>query len=241
MFMCLFSIALSGWARADAKYDWARLSGVQKVGYVNPYFVPNVRGQDSGLSGAEEIKRREHESILRTLRLTLQKSFIERMATQARFVIVPQAVIERELHKLHWGAADLFENKGIVKGKAWPEPDKAHIAIIANRIGVDALIIGCLREPASIGEGPRLHHEVWNANPLNITVKRMRAHVISPRVQAYMVTKEGWVVWKDEQMADHPRTNPRTSRTLIIDWTEVTSQVACQIADSLLRMPPPGR
>jgi hypothetical protein len=173
--------------------------------------------------------------------LTLQKSFIERMQTQARFVLVPQAVVERELHKLHWSAADLFENKGVGGGKAGPQPDKAHIAIIANRIGVDALIVGCLHEPASIGAGPKLHHEIWNANPLNISVKRMRAHVISPRVQAYLVTKDGRIVWKDEQMADHPRSSPKTSRTLLIDWTEVTSQVAGQIADSLLRMPPPGR
>jgi hypothetical protein len=42
-------------------------------------------------------------------------------------------------------------------------------------------------------------------------------------------------------MADNPRTKPSTPRTMLVDWREATEQVAGQLADSLLRMPPPDR
>jgi hypothetical protein len=223
-------------ALAGAMYNWSRLSGVEKIGYVNPYFAgPEPKEEPLGDSD------RPYAEKLRRLRLTLQKAFVQRLRGQKRFVAVPQARVERELHRLHWTAADLFADRGMVRGKGRPRPDTARIAWLAQRIGVDALVVGVMYHPASIGEGPKLHHEIWSTNPLNLSVRRVRAHVISPRVQSFLVTTEGITVWRDEQMADHPRSGPRTPRTLLADWIEATAQVANQLADSLLRMPPPGR
>jgi hypothetical protein len=60
-------------------------------------------------------------------------------------------------------------------------------------------------------------------------------------VKAYLITRQGTIAWQDEAMADHPRTKQRTTRTLLIDWQEATEEVAQQLADSLMRLPPPGR
>lgn len=223
-------------SRGDAFYDWPVLSGVKTIGFVNPFFRPvDARVEKGNEAG------RGYVTDLQLLRLTLQKSMLERLRQQTRFVLVPQARVEQEFHKLHWTAEDLFEKRGSIRGKSWPVPNRRRIAQLAQRIGADALLVGELHPPASIPDGAQLRHEIWNANPLNISLRRMRAHVISPRAQIFMITREGDTVWKDEQMADRPRTNPRTPHTLLLDWQEATAQVASQVADSVLRLQPPNR
>lgn len=219
---------------ADAKYDWDRLDRIQKIAIVAPFFCTE---QATPKPAAET--ERDYQKKRQTLLLAMRKTLARRMTEQQRFRALPLDKTESGLKTAHWTACDLFARQAALDGKTWPIPDTARIAALARRLKVDAILIGTMRDPASIGDGFQIHHETWNVNPLNLSLKRIRSHVVSPRCQAFLVTASGEIAWKDEQMADHPRTNPRTDKTLWIDWQEATEQVAQQLADSLLRMPPP--
>src|SRR5262249_49399223 len=152
----------------------------------------------------------------------------------------PPALVERTLRALHWTQCDLFLDKAALKGN-WPTPDMKRLTLLAKRLNVSAIFIGTMRDPADIKDGFRLHPELASANLVKLSLKHYRAHVLSPRVQAFLVTRDGKTAWQDEQMADHPRTRPNTLRTLRVDWQEATEQVAQQLADSLRRLPPPKK
>src|SRR5437660_1221467 len=109
--------------QADAVYDWQRLAQVRSVAWVNPFFPGSVEHT----AGYNE----PHSDRLHSLRLTLQASMLRRLRNQSRFAVAPQSRIEQVLHNLHWTAADLFTDRGAVRGKAWPQPDRERISVVA--------------------------------------------------------------------------------------------------------------
>lgn len=218
----------------DAKRDWTTLESVRRIAIISPFFCTETLTRKPA-----DTEDRAYQSDLRSLEKTLRRSLPRSLAEPGRYRIAPPALTARVLRVLHWQPCDLFADNGVARKGDWPAPDLRRIAKVAQRLNVDAIFIGTMREPASIGDGLRFHHETWNPNPLNWGFQRIRSHVLSPRVRAFLVTRNGAIVWQDEQMADHPRTKERTERTLLLDWQEATTQVAQQLADSLYRLPPP--
>ncbi|HZO88163.1 MAG TPA: hypothetical protein VFB38_07460 [Chthonomonadaceae bacterium] len=230
-------LALSGMARAaDTVYRWEALQKVRRIAVVPPFFcteTPPPKLADG--------KDHPYQSTLQSLTQVMRTTLPVLLSEQGRFRVAPLDLTDRALKALRWTPCDLFANKGIAQGRQWPAPDLKRIVLLAKRLKVDAVFVGTMREPASIGEGMQFHHEAWDPNPLNWGLERIHAHVVSPRVQAFLITRDGVIAWTDEQMAEHPRTRQRTTRTLLVDWQEATQQVAQQLADSLLRLPPPER
>jgi hypothetical protein len=218
----------------DAKRDWMTLESVRRIAIISPFFCTETLTRKPA-----DAEGKAYQSDLRALEATMRKSLPRSLAEPGRYRIAPPALTARALRALHWTPRDLFAANGVARKGDWPAPDLQRIAKVAQRLNVDAIFLGTMREPASIGDGLRFHHDNWNPNPLNWGFQRIRPHVLSPRVRAFLVTRNGTVVWQDEQMADHPRTKQRTERTLLLDWQEATAQVAQQLADSLYRLPPP--
>jgi hypothetical protein len=173
-----------------------------------------------------------YRDALKSLTEVMGTSLPDRLTEGGRFTVVPAKFVQQALRGLHWQARDLFLPSGSGNAK-FPTPDTERLQQLARKLHVDAVFVGTMREPASIGDGLRLPFEMWRINPLDLGIKRTRAHVLSPRVRAFLVTAQGGIAWEDEQMADHPRTTPHTTRTLLVDWQEATEQVAQQLADSL--------
>ena len=153
---------------------------------------------------------------LTSLADVMAASLPDRLAEGGRFTVVPAPFVQQALRTLHWQARDLFLPSHDARTK-FPTPDATRLQQLARRLHVDAVLVGAMREPASIGDGLRLPFENWKNNPLDVGVRRTRAHVLSPRIRAFLVTAQGGIVWQDEQMADHPRTTPHTTRTLLVD------------------------
>ena len=62
-------------SRGDAFYNWTMMSGVQRIGYVNPFFkAVNSRAESGSEAGHGYV------TDLRLLRLTLQKALLERLS-----------------------------------------------------------------------------------------------------------------------------------------------------------------
>lgn len=222
-------------ARADAAYNWSALEGVRRIAVVSPFFCATT-----GVKQGKPEDEKFYLERLNRLAAVMKQELPARLGDLSRFRVVPAKDVDSALRGLRWTARDLFANKGETNGKVWPALELGRVRALAKRLKVDAVFVGAMRDPASIGEGLRLHHDSWNPNPLNWGIQRNRAHVLSPRVQAFLITKNGVTAWKDEQMADHPRTKPSTPKTLAIDWIEATQQVAQQLADSLNRLAPPN-
>ncbi len=219
----------------DPKYNWPALQQVHRIGVIIPYFCTST--PDSKPANAQD---RAYQQGLNALETSMRKALSRCLAEGDRFRVMPLPMMDRVLRRLHLMPRNLFLQSGLAQGKQWPAPDVKRIAALAKRLNVDAIFVGSMREPASIGDSMQFHHEAWNPNPLAWNLQRIRPHVVSPRVQAFLITKQSVIAWQDEEMADHPRTKQRTARTLLIDWQEATEEVAQQLADSLLRLPPPG-
>ena len=179
-----------------------------------------------------------HARTLQTLTATLQTALPESIAAGRTYQVIPEGDVQAALRKLRWQSRDLFQLRGKPAQGKFPAPDLKHIQKLAQLLHVDGVIVSTMREPASVGDGLRLPYELWMVNPFDLGVRRRTAHVLSPRVQAFLITAEGKTAWQDEQAADHPRSTPRTLNTLLVDWQEATEQVAQQLADSLNRLPP---
>ena len=179
-----------------------------------------------------------HTQTLQTLTSTLHTALPESIGAGNVYRVVPQSDVQAALGRLHWNEHDLFQERGQPLRGKFPVPDVKRIQKLAQMLHVDGVVVTAMREPASIGDGLRLPFELWKVNPFNMGVRRMKAHVLSPRVQAFLITAQGKTAWQDEMAADHPRTTPRTLKTLLVDWQEATEQVAQQLADSLHRQPP---
>lgn len=228
----LFALPSRCGAEDVARYDWQRLAGVSRIAYINPDFVRNQRAdKDTG----PDV---EYRKILTDLRATLQEAMQRRLAGQTRFHCSSTAEVQRAMRSLRWISSNLFEANAARSAKGRFRPEGRRIMTLARKLNVDAVLVGVMFEPASIGDSVNLRHSNWDINPLNVGVHRIKTHVISPRVQAYLISADGRLLWQDEQMADHPRSKPRSMHTLKIDWIEATQQVADQLADSLLRLPP---
>jgi hypothetical protein len=219
---------------ADPKYEWMALRQVRRIAIVSPYFC-----SDALRDKPTDLQSRAYQKEMQTLTDTLRRTLPHCLAEQNRFQIAPVETTERTLRNLRWSPRDLFYYGGRCEERQWPAPDRKRIATLAKRLKVDALFVGAMHEPASVGDSVQLHHGIGDPNPLDWKLQRIRPHVLSPRVQAFLVTQQGVLAWQDEQVADHPRTKQHTTRTLLIDWQEATEQVAQQLADSLLRLPPP--
>lgn len=223
------------WATGPT-YHWEELAHVKRIAVVPPFFCTEAAYKPG------DEKERAYQDGLQKLNATMQKALPNFLAEQPdRFRVAPPPLTERALKALHWQPCDLFVNGGKLADGRWPVPDPERIATLAKRLRVDAIVVGSMRDPASIGHGLRIHHNPWSLNPLNWGFQRITPHVLSPRVQAFLITDGGTIAWKDEQMADHPRTSHPNARNLLVDWEEATEQVAQQLADSLLRLPPPGK
>ena len=179
-----------------------------------------------------------HARTLQTLTETLRAALPESIGNGHTYQVIPETDVQTGLRKLRWQTRDLFQGRGLPAKSKFPDPDIKHIQKLAQILHVDGVVVASMREPASIGDGLRLPYELWLVNPFNLSTRRVRAHVLSPRVQAFLITSQGVTAWQDEQAADHPRATPRTLKTLLIDWEEATEQVAQQLADSLHRQPP---
>ena len=86
----------------------------------------------------------------------------------------------------------------------------------------------------------QLNHQTWNINPFNIGLRHIKSHVISPRIQAVLINRKGVIVWRDDQLANHPRTKPATLRNLRADWLDATDEAASLLVDSL-EQPAPAK
>ncbi len=185
-----------------------------------------------------EADKSFHARTLQTLTATLKTALPESIAAGRTYQVIPDGDVQAALRKLRWQSRDLFALQGKPTQGKFPPPDTKHIQKLAQLLHVDGVIVSAMREPASVGDGLRLPYELWMVNPFDFGVRRRTAHVLSPRVQAFLITADGKTAWQDEQAADHPRTTPRTLNTLLVDWQEATEQVAQQLADSLNRLPP---
>ncbi len=209
--------------------------------HLDPAVAPKPADKGNKQPAAAAVTPAEksfHTQTLQTLTEVMQATLPERIAAGRVYQVVPESEAQAALRGLRWQPRDLFQERGaIVRGK-FPTPDVKHIQQLAKRLKVDGVVVAAMREPASIGDGIRLPYELWMVNPFNMGVRRRLPHVLSPRIQAFLITADGETAWQDEQVADHPRTTPRTLKTLLVDWQEATEQAAQQLADSLHRQPP---
>jgi hypothetical protein len=209
--------------------DRAALAKVQRIAVVTPFFCTDAIKREPRHTGQQQYR-----DALQFLEQTIQKRLPVGLAESGRFRIAPPELTARTLQALGWAPQDFYEEEATLKG-AWPKPDPKKAAQLAKRMRVDAVLVAALREPASIKEGYALSRNEWDTNPLNFSLKRYNNHVVSPRVQAFLFNAEGKMIWRDEQMAYHPRTKPHTPKTLRVDWQEATLQVAQQLTDNLMR------
>ena len=212
---------------ADSSRNWKSLNETKKIAAIPFFFCEKV-----SLIQSEKATRNELEG----LETALYWAMSVRLQERKRFKIYPAQRLLKILRIQKTNAYDFFKNSGTSTGKVWDRPQISKLKALAKILNVDAILVGEMHRPASIGEGAAMSHGV--VNPLNMSMKRIHAHVISPRVQAYLVSKTGAILWSEEQLADHPRSSPRTAKSLKLDLQEATEQVASQLTDSLQRLPP---
>ena len=203
-----------------------------------PVQIDPTLPQTKPAAAVTEADKSFHTRTLQTLTATLQTALPESIAAGRTYQVLPDGDVQAALRQLRWQSRDLFQFQGKPTQGKFPAPDLKHIQKFAQLLHVDGVLVSAMREPASVGDGLRLPYELWMVNPFDLGVRRRTAHVLSPRVQAFLITAEGKTAWQDEQAADHPRSTPRTLNTLLVDWQEATEQVAQQLADSLNRLPP---
>lgn len=214
---------------AKPALDRAALAGVKRIAVVTPFFCTQTL--------LREPKNEAQETYCDTLRMletTIQERLPVSLAELGRFRVAPPALTARALRALGWNVQDLYEEEASLYGP-WPRLDAARAAKLAKKLKVDAVLVAAMREPASTREGYQIRRNQFDLNPLNFSFQRYPNHVVSPRVQAFLVQSNGKIIWRDEQMAEHPRTKPSTMKTLCVDWQEATLHVAQKLTDNLIR------
>lgn len=234
LFACL--LGQSAPVMADAMHDWDILKRVRRIAIITPYFDAEALSRKP-----QDEKEKTYQANLRDVKKTFQEALPKCLAGSEQFQVTSAAEVNRALAALHWKPGDLFRKPQAKAKSPWPTPDLVRAAKLAQRLKVDAVFLSAMREPSSIKEGFHFHHETWNANPLNWSLRHVSAHINSPNVQATFITKNAQVAWQDAQMASCPRTKPATMRTLQADLHDATVAVAQQLTDSLLRLPPPDK
>ena len=212
---------------ADSSRNWKSLNETKKIAVIPFFFCEKASRVQS-----DKAKR----SGVEGLETTLHRAMSFRLQERKRFKIYPAQRLLKILRSQKTNASDFFANSGKSTGKTWDRPQISKLKALAKSLNVDAILVGEMHQSASIGDSVAMSHSV--INPLDMSVKRVHHHVISPRVQAYLVSKTGAILWSEEQLADHPRSSPRTVKSLKLDLQEATEQVASQLTDSLQRLPP---
>ena len=212
---------------ADSSRNWKALNETKIIAVIPFFFC-----EKSSLTQSDKAKRTELEG----LETALYWAVSVRLQERKRFKVFPAQRLLKILKSQKTNASDFFANSGKSNSKAWDRPQISKLKTLAKNLNVDAILVGEMHEPASIGDSAAMSHSA--INPLDMNVKRIHPHVISPRVQGYLVSIDGTIIWSDEQLADHPRSSPRTVKTLKLDLQEATEQVATQLMDSLQRLPP---
>lgn len=214
---------------AEPMPDRAALKKVKRIAVVAPFFCT-----DTLLREPQSEARKTYCESLQTLERTIQKRLPVSLAELGRFRVAPPDLTTRSLRALGWNPRDLYEEEAALFG-AWPRLDTERAAKLAKKLRVDAVLAAAMREPASTKEGYQIARNTWDFNPLSIRFQRYPNHVVSPRVQAFLVNAEGKVLWQDEQMAVQPRTKPHTAKTLCVDWQEATLLVTQHLTENLIR------
>jgi hypothetical protein len=252
-FISCFLIAGATPARGETTYDWPTLQKIRRIAVVPPFFYARPE------SGKPDEEHAEFRSQMRALSATVAVAAQRDLAEGDRFQLVSPDAVRQALRALRWRANDLFTGlpswethgrpsaaktfmKNVAPGKEpWPQPNAARIARLARKLDVDGVVVGTMREPISVGAGILIRHDENIPNPINLSVRRMRDHVDSPRIHAALIARSGSLAWSDDLMAGHPRTKRRTMKTLALDWQEATQEVVQLMADSLFRLPPPEK
>ena len=214
-------------ARAETGRNWASLAKIKKIAIVPAFFCEELRREAN--DGARRMD-------LHQLEEAMNRAIYTRLKEQVRYRIYPSEHLLKVMKTLEISPSDLLMKADESKKETWAKPRIFRLKQLAKALNVDAIFVGQMHPPSSIGDSAAMSHGI--VNPLQIGIKRIRPHVVSPRIQGYLVAQNGDIVWKDEQMSDHPRTSPKTMKTLMLDWREATDQAACQLTDSLLRLPP---
>jgi hypothetical protein len=230
----VFSLSTVTYA-AKTFSDRNGLAKVKRIAVVSPFLCTDTPKREP-----KNIGQQQYREALQLVEQTIQQRLPVGLAESGRFRIAPPALTTRTLQALGWTPYDFYEEEATLKGD-WPKPDPKRAAQLAKRLRVDAVLVAVLREPASIKEGYRLHPQEWDVSPFGIRIKRFPNHVVSPCVQAFLFSADGKLLWRDEQMAYHPRTKPHTPKTLRVDWQEATLQVAQQLTDNLMREAAEGK
>lgn len=208
---------------ADAFYDTLALEKVKKIALLKP--VPS----------GKPLTDTEDKNLQSMLCLQLHKALTKRLGEHSRFKLVPDGLSSKHLAKLSWTEKDFLTSTRSSRKKQSLVPEPIRISMLASRLNVDAVLVYHVSESDNIGDSVGLHRSKGDLNPLNLKVERLRPHVVSPKVTAYLVNRKGETVWSDTQVAFRPRTNKKTPQSLVADLTEVTLQVAGQVSDSLHR------
>jgi hypothetical protein len=226
----LSALLLAGGAHAEKiKVTRNVLEPVTRIAVVAPFFCTDTLKREPS-----NAAKRHYQESLKTLEQTLQKRFPVSLAESKRFRIAPPDLTGRALRALGWVPQDLYKYEAALDGN-WPVPDPQHAAKLAKKLRVDAVFLAVMREPASKQMGYQIGHDDWNPNPLNFRFQRYREHVVSPAVRAFLFSGKGELLWRDEVMAEYPRTKPHTEKTLRVDWQEATLKVAQELTDNLIR------
>ncbi len=215
-------------------HDWSSCKNIHTI-----VVLPVVICTGALSQPAHEESTRDYQKNLRLLLQRFDTAFANRLQENPQFKLTLMNKVMSAKQKSEFRNVVGYKQLSGKQSSDWPSPDLSTAMNLAKLLKADAVLISALREPASIGEGLQLNHQTWNINPFNIGLRHIKPHVVSPRVQAILISRAGNIVWRDEELANHPRTKPSTARNLHADWLDSTDEVASLLADSLEQKAPP--